>query len=61
MTDANNMDSKRDQIKVLLVNSKLIADSPYSVEQWKAIIKVIPKDYLDELYGYLVLESKKLD
>ena len=50
---------KKSEIKSYLGSSKLIADSTYTVEQWEAILEVLPEKYLDELYGFLLLENKK--
>jgi hypothetical protein len=50
---------KKQEIKELLPNSELIAKSPYSVDQWEAILHVLPDKHLDELYGFLILENKK--
>lgn len=53
------LNEKRAKIAPMLADSELIAQSPYTVEQWEAIIKVLPGEYLDELFGYLTLEKKQ--
>lgn len=55
----SDLAGKREEIVAMLPQSKLIADSPYTVNQWEAIVKVIPRDYLEQLYAFLLLEKKK--
>jgi hypothetical protein len=50
---------RRSQIKAMLKDSKLIAMSPYDVSKWEKIVDVIPMNFLDELYGFLMLEQGK--
>lgn len=50
---------RRAQIKGMLKDSKLIAMSPYDVAKWEKIVDVIPMNFLDELYGFLMLEQGK--
>jgi hypothetical protein len=50
---------RRAQIKAMLQDSKLIAMSPYDVSKWEKIVDVIPMNFLDELYGFLMLEQGK--
>lgn len=53
--------AKITEIEQMLDNSALIAGSPFSVEQWRSIIKVIPQDQFDELYAYLILEKSQAE
>lgn len=50
---------RRAQIKAMLQDSKLIAMSPYDVSKWEKIVDVIPMNFLDKLYGFLMLEQGK--
>lgn len=52
---------KKAEIKKLLPGSRLIEESPYTIEQWQSILMVLPEKYIDELYGFLLLESGKKD
>ena len=54
----NRTINKKEEVKKMLASSSLIAQSGYTVEQWHKILEVIPADQLDELYGFLLLETQ---